>query len=122
MTVTVGLTLYGALGSGRSLPFLPLPDSSSSTRPSQVWLAWPSGGCVPSFWVMDSVMRAWIWWLLPSSCTLSPSPLPGNSSNVFLTQEVALPDAVLTLDGGGWLRPLGGLSETRLPTVCANGL
>lgn len=77
--------LCGALGFGLSLPFLPLPDSSSSTQPSPVWLAWPSGGYVPSFWVMDSLMRAWIWWLLLSSCTLSPSPLPGNFSTIFLT-------------------------------------
>lgn len=36
------------------------PDSSSSTQPTRVWLAWPSGGCVPSFWVRASLTRAWI--------------------------------------------------------------
>ena len=76
------------------LPSLPT-DSSSSTQPSQLWLDWPSGGCVPSSWVGRSPMRAWTWWLLPFSCTLSPSPLPGDVLHLSPGQEVPLGSAII---------------------------
>lgn len=96
------IPMWVSLSSQVSLPRLPPPDSSSSTQPTRGWLAWPSGGCVPSFWVRASLTRAWICWPLHSSCTLSPSPLPGNDLDAFLAREVALSDAVLFLTGGGW--------------------
>jgi len=39
-------------------------------------------------------MRAWTWWLLPFSCTLSPSALPGDGLHVSPSQEVPLGSAV----------------------------
>lgn len=40
-------------------------------------------------------MRAWTWWLLPFSCTLSPSPLPGDSLHLSPSQEVPLGPAFI---------------------------
>lgn len=49
-------------------------------------------------------MRAWTWWLLPFSCTLSPSPLPGDSLHLFPSQEVPLGPAFIPHAGRGWLK------------------
>lgn len=55
-------------------------------------------------------MRAWTWWLLPFSCTLSPSLLPGDSLHLFPIQEVP-PRAsfhpsccTCSPNGRGWLK------------------
>ena len=50
---------------------------------------------MPSSWVGRSPMRAWTWWLLPFSCTLSPSPLPGDVLHLSPGQEVPLGSAVI---------------------------
>lgn len=54
-------------------------------------------------------MRAWTWWLLLFSCTLSPSPFPGDTLRLFSSQEVPLGASFYPMcctfspNGSGWL-------------------